>query len=352
MTIRTAVIGAGAIGGTLGGFMTKNGENVLLIDEWKDHVDTMKKHGLRLDGITGESIVQVNAIHTDEIPNISGTFDLIVISVKSYKTTDITNKLLPYIGDQTWVVSPQNSINELKISPIVGAHRTIGCVTTISAGLNHPGHITRTGSVSQSLQKDPICFMVGELDGRVTDRVERIAEMFSAAGKTITTNDLWGERWSKMVTNCMINATAAMTGLMSHEVRADKEARSQMINLAVETIKVGKSLGYNVKPPMPGFTLENLEDALGDSGNEKLDEVLSGSKPAVPGLPSMAQDVIKRRKTEIEQLNGLVSETGKEMGIPTPYNDAVVQIIRGIESGEFAVTKENLNRVDSMVGGR
>ena len=82
MTIRTAVIGAGAIGGTLGGFMTKNGENVLLIDEWKDHVDTMKKHGLRLDGITGESIVQVNAIHTDEIPNISGTFDLIVISVK------------------------------------------------------------------------------------------------------------------------------------------------------------------------------------------------------------------------------------------------------------------------------
>ena len=352
MTIRTAVIGIGAIGGTLGGFMTKNGEEVLLVDEWKDHVNTMKNCGLKLDGITGESIVKVNAIHTDEIPNISGTFDLVVISVKSYKTAEMTTRLLPYIGDETWVVSPQNSINELTISPIVGAHRTMGCVTTISAGLNNPGHITRTGSVSQSLQKDPICFMVGELDGRLTDRVKRIAEMFSAAGKTITTDDLWGERWSKMVTNCMINATAAMTGLMSHEVRADREARSQMINLAVETIKVGKSLGYNVKPPMPGFTLENLEDALGDSGNEHLDEVLSGSTPAVPGLPSMAQDVNKGRKTEIEHLNGLVSKTGKEMGIPTPYNDAVVQIIRGIESGEFMVAKENLKRVDSMTGGK
>ena len=148
----------------------------------------------------------------------------------------------------------------------------------------------------------------------------------------------------------MINATAAMTGLMSHEVRANKEARSQMINLAVETIKVGKSLGYNVKPPMPGFTLENLEDALEGSGNEQLDSILSGSKPAVPGLPSMAQDVIKGRKTEIEHLNGFVSKTGKEMGIPTPYNDAVVQIIRGIESGEFLVTQKNLRRVDSIGG--
>mgnify|MGYP003309351249 FL=1 len=192
--------------------------------------------------------------------------------------------------------------------------------------------------------------MVGELDGTVTNRVKQISKMFSAAGKTITTDDLWGERWSKMVTNCMINATAAMTGLMSHEVRANKEARSQMINLAVETIKVGKSLGYNVKPSMPGFTLENLEDALEGSGNEQLDSILSGSKPAVPGLPSMAQDVIKGRKTEIEHLNGFVSKTGKEMGIPTPYNDAVVQIIRGIESGEFLVTQKNLGRVDSIIG--
>ena len=72
MTIRTAVVGVGAIGGTLGGYMTKNGEDVLLIDEWKEHVDTMNKNGLKLDGITGESTVKVKAVHTDEIPNISG----------------------------------------------------------------------------------------------------------------------------------------------------------------------------------------------------------------------------------------------------------------------------------------
>ena len=93
MTIRTAVVGAGAIGGTLGGYMTKNGEDVLLIDEWKEHVDTMNKNGLKLDGITGESTVKVKAVHTDEIPNISGNLDLHLISVNSYKTADITNKL-------------------------------------------------------------------------------------------------------------------------------------------------------------------------------------------------------------------------------------------------------------------
>ena len=276
MAFRIASIGVGAIGGTLAGFMSKEGEDVLLIDSWKDHVDAMNNRGLTLDGITGEHKVEVKAIHTDQIPAIEGTFDIVVVAVKSYDTQEAVRRMLPYMRDDTWVISPQNSINELRIAPLVGASRTLGCITTISAGIYEPAHITRTGSVSQSLQKEPLCFKVGELHGEITPRVEKIVDLFSSAGKTVPTQDLWGERWSKMVTNCMVNATAAMTGMMSHEVRANKVSRMQILNLAIETIKVGRALGYNVVPPMGDFSLEDMEKDAGTNGHPELDKVLSG----------------------------------------------------------------------------
>jgi len=349
MGFRIASIGVGAIGGTLAGFMSKEGEDVLLIDSWREHVDAMNKHGLTLDGITGEHNVAVNAIHTDQIPNIEGIFDMVVVAVKSYDTQEAIKRMLPFMNDDTWVVSPQNSINEVRIAPIVGANRTLGCITTISAGIYNPAHITRTGSVSQSLQKEPICFKVGELHGDITPRVEKIVDLFSSAGKTVPTEDLWGERWSKMVTNCMVNATAAMTGMMSHEVRANKVSRMQILNLAIETIKVGRALGYNVVPPMGDFSLDDMEAAAGPNGHPALDKVLSGEPPAVPGRPSMAQDVIKGRATEIDYLNGMVSDKGAEIGIKTPYSNAVVEILKAVESGEFDVGVDNLDRVDSIV---
>jgi len=347
--MKTAAIGVGAIAGTLAGFMAKEGNDVLMIDPWKEHVDSMNEKGLTLDGIVGEHIVEVEAIHTDEISKIEDKFDMVIVGVKSYDTKNAVKAMLPFIKEDTWVVSPQNSINEILIAPLVGAHRTIGCITTISAGMYKPAHITRTGSVSQSLQKEPICFTVGELNGEITERVQTIADLFTPAGKTLVTDDLWGQRWSKMVTNCMVNATAGMTGLLSHEVRADKETRNQILNLAIETVKVGRALGYNVKPPMGDFSLEDMERGAGPEGNEELDKVLQGSIPEVPGRPSMAQDVIKGRKTEIEYLNGMVSEKGKEIGIPTPYSDAVTQILKGVELGEFEVGMDNIQRVSNIV---
>lgn len=347
--MKTAVIGVGAIAGTLGGFMAKEGNDVLMIDAWTDHVNAMNEKGLTLDGIVGNHLVEVKAIHTDEIPSIEEKFDMIIVGVKSYDTKNAITAMLPFMKKDSYVVSPQNSINETQIAPLIGSHRTIGCITTISAGLYEPAHIIRTGSVSQSLQKEPICFTVGEMNGEITERVNTIAKLFTAAGKTLVTDDLWGQRWSKMVTNCMVNATAGMTGLMSHEVRADKETRNQILNLAIETVKVGRALGYNVKPPMGDFSLEDMEKGASPEGNMELDKVLQGTPPEVPGRPSLAQDVIKGRKTEIDYLNGMVAEKGAEIGVETPYSSAVTQILKGVESGEFEMGMDNIRRVSDIV---
>ena len=255
--------------------------------------------------------------------------------------------MLPFITEDTWVVSPQNGINELQIAPIVGAERTLGCVTTISAAMMEPAHVTRTDSMAQALQTEPICFRVGELDGRVTERVERLAELFGPAGRTVVTEDLWGERWTKLSTNCMANPISAMTGLPSYDMRADDRARRTMFKIAVEAIRVGRAMGYRVKAPIGDFTLEDLRQAATE-GHPSLEETFVGKPQKIPGRPSMAQDVIKGRPTEIDYLNGFVVEQGRRVGVPTPYNSAAVAVVKGIEAGEFDVGLENIGRVESM----
>ena len=126
--------------------------------------------------------------------------------------------------------------------------------------------------MAQALHTEPICFRVGELDGRVTERVERLADLFEPAGRTVVTEDLWGERWTKLATNCMANPISAMTGLPSYDMRANDEARGTMFRLGVEAIRVGRAMGYHVKAPIGDFTLEDLEQAAAE-GHPALEEM-------------------------------------------------------------------------------
>ena len=331
--------------------MTLNGEDVTFIDPWEENVETISRDGLTLRRSSGDERVDVNVIHTDDLDELrrsGGQFDILIVAVKSYDTQWATRLMLPFIHDETWVVSPQNGINELQIAPIVGADRMVGCVTTISAAMMEPGIVTRTDSMAQSLQSQPVSFKVGELNGEITSRVERLAELFEPAGHTVVTDDLWGERWTKMVTNCMANPTAAMTGLGSYDVRANEDSRKLMLKFGIEAVTVGRSMGYNVKNPIGDFTLSDLQVAATE-GHPELEERFVGPPQTAPGRPSMAQDVIKSRKTEIDYLNGYVAQVGRQIGVPVHYSDAAVNVIKGIEAGEFEVGLENIARVESIV---
>ena len=348
---KIAVIGVGAIGGSLGGFMALNGEDVTLIDPWRENVDKMRSDGLLLDGSVGEHRAEVTALHTDDVGDLHARnekFDVVIVAVKSYDTRWATELMLPFMKEDTWVVSPQNGINELQIAPIVGTRRMLGCVSTISANMMEPGHVNRTQSVSQSIQARPVCFKVGELDGSVTSRVQELAEMVQPAGECIVTEDLWAERWTKLTINCMANPTASMTGLTNYSMRTDDDTRHLMLKFGVEAMRVGRALGHDVKSPVANFDLEDIERAS-NGPHPEFEAVFVGKPPASPGRPSMAQDVIKGRKTEIDYLNGFAVQEGKRIGMPSPYNEAVTAVIKGIESGEFPVGTDNVDRVVSMV---
>src|SRR5437773_176672 len=218
MKTRLGIIGAGAIGCVVGGLLTKAGHDVTLIDQWPEHVETMRRRGLRLTGTCGDHTIAVKALTLHEAQSIAEPFALLFVAVKSYDTEWATRLGVQYLKDDGLVVDFQNGINDHWVAAVAGAHRTLGCVITIGAGMYEPGVAMRTDS-------GRLGFKVGEHDGRDTERARRIAELLTAvAGAKVTTN-LWGERWSKLAVNCMLNPLAGLSGLGTAECRTEPGPR-------------------------------------------------------------------------------------------------------------------------------
>lgn len=127
------IIGAGAVGGYVGGHLTRAGEDVSLVDPWPQHVEVMREHGLSLSGTQGEHTVRVNALHVTDVQRLCRKpIDIAVICTKSYDTAWATAMARQYLAPAGYVVSMQNSINEEEIAGVVGWGKTVGCMEPIS----------------------------------------------------------------------------------------------------------------------------------------------------------------------------------------------------------------------------
>ena len=231
--MRIGIMGAGAIGSVVGGMLTKAGRDVTLIDQWPEHVEAMRRQGLRLSGTCGDHVIRVKAMHVHELQSVTKPFDAAFVAVKSYDTEWATALVLPYLAQPDGlVVDFQNGINDERVAAVAGRERTLGCVITIGAGLYEAGHAMRTDTQS-------IGFKIGELDGKDSERARGLAEVMSdVAGAKVTTN-LFGERWSKLTVNCMANPIAGLSGLGSAQVRSVPGPARIAIQVAAEGISVG-----------------------------------------------------------------------------------------------------------------
>lgn len=341
MKPRIAIVGAGALGGHVGAYLTRAGEDVTLIDPWPAHVDLMRTRGLTLEGHTPAECftVPVHAIHITELQQAArkAPFDIAFVSMKSYDTTWATAMILEYLAPGGVVVSLQNSINEEAIAAVAGWGRTVGCIaSTIAVELVEAGLVRRNVALGGNRHT---VFRVGEPHGRITPRVEQISRMLSVIDSARTTTNLWGERWSKLIVNAMRNPVSAATGRGGNANDRDPATRWLAMRLASEAIRVGLAHGYSLEPVYKMDPLELM--AAGDG-----DEAARGRCEAVlmentrhrndDQRPSMGQDIQKGRRTEIDHINGLVAGKGRELGIETPANSAIVDVVRRIERGVIA----------------
>ena len=343
---KIAVLGAGAVGSYLGAFLTREGHDVTLIDMWGIHVDTMKRKGLKVTGCQGNFNVAVNAVHLTDAINLRDKFDIILLAVKSYDTEWVAYFSKRLLANDGVIVSNQNCMNDSLVGQIVGYSHVVGCVmSSITVALWEPGEVNRGGRPGFESGHD--VFRVGELNGKVTPRIEELANIFSCIDGSRTTTNLWGERWSKLTTNASTNPITAMTGLGAASVAEDSDARYIQIQISKESCQVALAQKYEVEP-IKG--IEASEWALAEDGAilEKLDEKFLPDNDRGEWKSSMSQDVDKGRRTEILFMNGYIAQQGLSTHVPTPFNTAVTKIVREIDEGDRFPDPANINEVLKM----
>jgi 2-dehydropantoate 2-reductase len=322
---RIAIIGAGAVGCYAGAHMAQAGEDVTFVDTWPEHVETMRRDGLRVTHLKDvpEFTVPVTAIHLTELQAVARKpFDIAFICVKSYDTDWATMMIRQYLAPGGFVVSLQNCMNEETIAGIVGWGRTLGAIaSSIKGGAAHT------------------VYRVGEVHGRITDRAEEVGRLTGLSDSTTVTSNLWGERWSKLVANGMGNGLSASTGLVMKDILTNDALRAFGARLGSEAIRVGQALGYALEE------IYHLDPEIiarageGDAAARAAYDAHRLAEAAKPGggahRPSMGQDMVKGRRTEIEFINGFIAEKAKPLGIATPANAALTEIVLRLERGEI-----------------
>jgi 2-dehydropantoate 2-reductase len=333
---KLAVFGVGAVGSIIGGYLSRAGMDLTLIDMWPAHVEEMQRRGLKVTAQDEEFTVKVRAFHLADACGLRERFDVVFLSVKSYDSVWATQFIQPYLKPTGVLVLAQNSINEEWVAPLVGYTRVVGCVVTLGAGLYEPGHVTRTTSPA----RPP--FALGELNGMITPRVEELVKILSPVGPPHSTANLWGERWAKLTVNCMANSIAGITSMNNAEMRDSPDAFSIFVKIAGEALTVAERLGVQVEP-LNGIPAKAFLDAARGPGFKELHGAwMERGKTVGAGRPSLLQDVMKSRRTEVDYLNGYIVRKGREVGVSTPTNEAIVGIAKRVEAGELQSNPANL----------
>src|SRR6266480_2913147 len=320
--------------------MVRAGEDVTFIDMWPAHVEEMKKNGLRITHHEGEDpfTVKLRALHLTEAQHLAkeAPIDIAFVCMKSYDTGWATAMIKQYLAPGGYVVSLQNCMNEETIAGIVGWGKTLGSIaSSITVELHAPGEVRRAAGKSGSRHT---VFRVGEVHGRVTDRAKEVCQFVGYADSAKVTENLWGERWSKLVTNVMGNGLSACTGMISRDMIKNDAIRHFSTRLGSEAIRVGQALGYQLEEisHMPPETIaragEGDDAAMATCDAQRFKDA---GRTAAGQRPSMGQDMQKGRRTEIEFLNGFVVREGEKAGLPCRANAVLTDIVKRVEKGEL-----------------
>ena len=300
--MKTVIMGAGGMGSLFGGFLTLSGEEVWLVDIWKDHIEAIRSNGLSMEDRGKVQTLRLKA--TTEVASV-GKADLVLIFVKTYHTEKAIADAQVLQKADTVYLTLQNGLgNEETLCHAVDPQRVILGVTGQGATLLKPGHIRHGGAGKTFL---------GELNGKLTDRVTQIARMFVKAGiETEASSHIHDLVWEKLFVNVGVNALAALTGLKNGQLLDHPEAFRLIEALVSEAVKVAKKKGIRIE----GEPMERVKAVIEATQENRC---------------SMGQDIDYKRRTEIDAINGAVVREAVRLGISVPYNQMITDLIKVVE---------------------
>ncbi len=300
--MKIAVVGSGAMGSLYGGLLSEGGNDVTLIDIWREHIEKIREKGLMVRGVSGERVIRVKAATN---PEEVGVVDLVLIFVKSYDTLKAAEDSKPLISPETTVLTLQNGLgNAEKIASVVGEEKVVAGITTYGSTLIKPGEILHAG-IGETV--------IGELNGSLTPRVKMIAETFNDSKiKTRISRNIKSVIWGKLIVNAAINPLTALTEMKNGELLKVREVKQLLIDVVKETVKVAEA--FNV-------TFEE----------DPIQKTLLIAEKTAENKSSMLQDMLKGRKTEVDAITGEIVKLGEKLNVKTPINKAILALIKGKE---------------------
>ena len=305
--MKIVMLGAGAVGSTIGGTLAIGGNDVHFVDMWQEHVDLINKDGLHMTNEKEDWYVRVDARTTADT---IGEADLVIVLVKSFATKQAVEQLKQtnVIGKNTLVMSLQNGLgNEETIASVIGSENVISGKTYVG------GRLIQAGYISAGVQGK--WTYIGELNGEITDRIQTVCNVFNDAGLLCEVSDnIKGLIWDKLLINVAAGALCGITRLPYGPLYEEDYIKDVAVAAIQEGIQVAKAAGVVLKSEDPQYPWVAASEGL-------------------PGTfkTSILQSLELKRPTEIDFINGSIVEWGKKYGIATPVNQTLVACVKGIE---------------------
>ncbi|WP_368498386.1 ketopantoate reductase family protein [Herbiconiux sp. A18JL235] len=338
---KIAVLGAGANGASIGVDLTRAGLDVTLIEQWPAHVEAMRASGATIVMPEETLHQEVRVLHLCQVAEVRERFDIVLMLMKAYDTRWAAELISSVLAPEGLLVGVQNGMTVDTIADVVGPERTIGCVIEITSMMFEPGVVQRHSAHDRSW------FAVGSIDPATADRVGEVTALLEHVGSVEVVDDIRAAKWMKLVSNATTLVTTGILGLPMVEAAAIPEMRALMLRSGEEALAATTALGNPVLPIF-GLTPEAVEDPA--TVVETLLDTLLGGFVMPDSKTTVLQDWMKGRRSEVDELNGLVARTLREHGQAAPVNEAVVELAHRIERGELEPGPHNLELLLELAG--
>jgi 2-dehydropantoate 2-reductase len=329
---KIAVLGSGANGSSIAADLAIGGADVVLIEQWPEHVRAIRSGGLRVEMPDSTDVVPIPAFDLCDVATFRDRFDIVLIGLKAYDTRWSCQLIEPYLNDDALVTGVQNGMSMGAVADVVGEGRSIGTVIEVTSMLLAPGVVRRQTPAARSW------FGVGGVPGISDHRRDEVADVLRLAGKVETFDDIHAAKWMKLVSNCIIMVTTAILGgpvLASLELPG---MRDLMLTSGQEALDLGVALGI---PVLPIFGLSESDLRVHDRVVGTLLNTLAGEFTLPTTTTTVLYDWRHGRKSEAEDVNGHVVAECRKLGKGAPANEAIIEVARAIEAGQLSPGPEN-----------
>ncbi len=330
------VYGAGAIGGITGARLAEARHDVLLVDKAQDHVAAMNARGLTIESRAGHVNIAVRAITPEAL---GAGQELVLLAVKSQDTPAALDVLTSRLAPDGAIVSLQNGLNEELIAAAVGASRTVGCLVNWAADGQAPGRILWGGEGA---------LVLGELDGRTSERVQGLAKLLDVVAPTRISDNILGYTWAKHVYGALLIATALVDAHVYEVVERSPEIQRMLVALVMESMDVALRAGIRLQPFDEYDPADYDEAAGGDvaARARAMAAIATHYRAATKTKTGIWRDLaVRKRKTEVGALLGATVARARGLGLAMPLTERLIAMIEELETGRRQMSWSNLDEL-------